>query len=387
VLHLVGLANRFAGTERAARMFESAPDVPDDGDADAQAADGVVCVTLAQFVGAYEPLTYVVERLLMTTALYTVTAPTSHGKTAFLVALALAVATGRKDILHVEVKQGRVAYLSYENSKDVQMRFMGALHELKIDADLLGREAMIIPAKAPPERIIAKLRRLSAPGAGGAFSLIVIDTLQAAFDGDDFNKAKQVLDLMRNTFRPLVALRGNPCVVVAAHPTKNADKDSLVLYGGGSILNEIDGNLTLWRDSATEIIELHWQRKWRGLHFGPMSFGLDLVDPPKALDDKGRIVRLPVLKPLTPVQRAQKAFKNVAPRVALLQAIVKNPAGSTVGWGREIGRDHSRVTRLLQDLQADGLTVKAGKKWTLTTKGQKRASELSPTSESSEEVV
>jgi hypothetical protein len=386
VLHLVGVANRFAGGQRAAHMFASAPEVPDDVDADGPATDSVDCVTLAEFVGAYEPLSYVAEGLLTTTALYTVTAPTSHGKTAFLVALALAIATGRKDILGLEVKQGRIAYLSYENSKDVQMRFMAALHGLKIDADVLGREVMIVPAKASPERIIAKLRRLSAPGEGGPFSLVVVDTLQAAFDGDDFNKAKQVLDLMRNAFRPLVALPGNPCVVVAAHPTKNADKTSLVPYGGGSIINEIDGNLTLWKDDRTEIVELHWQRKWRGLHFDPRSFVLDLVDPPKAVDDKGRIVRLPVLKPLTAAQRAQKAFKNVPPNIALLQAIVKNPAGSTVSWGRKIGRHHSNVSRLLKGLETDGLTVKAGDKWALTSKGRKRASEL-PLTESGEEVV
>jgi hypothetical protein len=214
-----------------------------------------------------------------------------------------------------------------------------------------------------------------------------VDTLQAAFDGDDFNKAKQVLDLMRNAFRPLVALHGNPCVVVAAHPTKNADRTSLVPYGGGSIINEIDGNLTLWKDDRTQVIELHWQRKWRGVNFDPRSFVLDLVDPPKAVDDKGRIVRLPVLKPLTAAQRAQKAFKNAAPSVALLQAIVKDPAGSTVSWGHEIGRDHSTVSRLLQELEAGGLAVKAGKKWALTPKGRKHGSKRASVIEDEDEAA
>jgi hypothetical protein len=35
----------------------------------------------------------------------------------------------------------------------------------------------------------------------------------------------------------------------------------VVPYGSGAILNEIDGNLTLWKKRETGVVSLHWQGK------------------------------------------------------------------------------------------------------------------------------
>src|ERR1700692_1714620 len=67
--------------------------------------------TAAEFCAEYVPLDYAVEGIVRTASLYCVTAPTGAGKTAFNVASALAVATGRTDILGRDVVHGRVAYL------------------------------------------------------------------------------------------------------------------------------------------------------------------------------------------------------------------------------------------------------------------------------------
>ena len=40
---------------------------------------------------------------------------------------------------------------------------------------------------------------------------------------------------------------GEPCVIVACHPVKNASDDNLIPRGGGAFLNEVDGNLTATR--------------------------------------------------------------------------------------------------------------------------------------------
>jgi hypothetical protein len=52
--------------------------------------------------------------------------------------------------------------------------------------------------------------------------------------------------------------------LVAAHPIKNAPEDNLMPYGSGAILNEVDGNLTLWKNPNTGIVSLYWQGKLRG---------------------------------------------------------------------------------------------------------------------------
>jgi hypothetical protein len=72
--------------------------------------------------------------------------------------------------------------------------------------------------------------------------------------------------------RPLTKIGGLPTVVVAAHPIKNAAEDNLLPYGSGAILNEVDGNLTLWKQPATGFVSLHWQGKLRGIDFEPVMF-------------------------------------------------------------------------------------------------------------------
>src|SRR5262245_62015671 len=53
---------------------------------------------------------------------------------------------------------------------------------------------------------------------------------------------------------------GNSCcrscahvTLVAAHPIKNAPEDNLLPYGSDAILNEVDGNLTLWKNPNTVV--------------------------------------------------------------------------------------------------------------------------------------
>ncbi|MFZ2105472.1 MAG: AAA family ATPase, partial [Roseiarcus sp.] len=80
----------------------------------------VVFKSASVFCGEYVPLSYTVEPIIRSSALYCLTAPTGAGKTAFMVITALAIATGRADILGREVVRGRVAYLACENPDDIR---------------------------------------------------------------------------------------------------------------------------------------------------------------------------------------------------------------------------------------------------------------------------
>src|SRR5262245_18637112 len=88
-------------------------------------------------------------------------------------------------------------------------------------------------------------------------------------------------------FRRLIdVVPGGPTVVVNGHPIKNASADNLLPAGGGTYLNEVDGNLTAARNDS--ITELHWQGKFRGPEFAPMGFLIKTVTHQDLKDGDGR---------------------------------------------------------------------------------------------------
>jgi hypothetical protein len=115
-----------------------------------------------------------------------------------------------------------------------------------------------VTVKATPERVFSALKKLS---RSGGIALIIVDTLAAYFDGTDINDNVAAGNFMRR-LRALTTILGHPAVVVPAHPIKGATQVSLSPYGGGAIVNEVDGNLTLWRQGNA--CKLHWQTKLRG---------------------------------------------------------------------------------------------------------------------------
>jgi len=99
---------------------------------------------IRDFCMGYQPMAYVIDGLVRAGYLYTMTASTGSGKTAFNVIAALAVATGREDILGREIEQGRVAYLVFENSDDVRMRFISAANRLSVDFDEIANAIEVL---------------------------------------------------------------------------------------------------------------------------------------------------------------------------------------------------------------------------------------------------
>ena len=134
-------------------------------------------------------------------------------------------------------------------------------------------------------------------------------------------------------FRPLAATSGLPVVLIAAHPPKQASDDSLIPYGGGSTLNEIDGNYTLSLDDSG-LYRFSWLGKIRGLPFDPLYFRIDKLDSPDVVTIEGARVQMPVMFPVDEegVEARQEAFAGRD--LSLLQAMAANPEGSIRKWAR-----------------------------------------------------
>jgi AAA domain len=137
----------------------------------------VVFKSASVFCAEYVPLSYTVEPIIRSSALYCLTAPTGAGKTAFKVITALAIATGRADILGREVGRGRVAYLACENPNDIRMRIMIAAYLLNIDIGEVDHRLVILDRREKPEDVHEELSRLARTEP---FAFILIDTLAAS---------------------------------------------------------------------------------------------------------------------------------------------------------------------------------------------------------------
>jgi 5S rRNA maturation endonuclease (ribonuclease M5) len=315
---------------------------------------------LAAFCGEYVPLAYAIEPIIRASSLYTLTARTGHGKTAFLVIVSLAIGTGRADVLELEITRGRVAFLTFENPDDVRMRFMIAAYALNIVLDEIGSGIVILDSRAKPEEVLADLAALA---EAEPFTLIIVDTFAAFFDGDDTNDATQGGEFMRR-IRPLTKLKGNLAVLVAAHPIKNAPEDNLLPYGSSAILNEVDG-------TTTGLVSLHWQGKLRGLDFEPINFRFENVSSPDVLDAKGRQILLPVMRPCDAQTAGQRETAEANLDLALLNAMIANPNGTQTDRTTAIGRTKGPTNHRLQKLKKLKLVEEWVGKWRLTEKGKK----------------
>ncbi len=351
-----------------------------------------------------QPLHYTIDRIVGGGRIYTATGPTNAGKTAWCTMAALAVATGRSDILGLDVERGRVLYLAIENPDDTVSRFTIAQRFYCIPDFTLRDRLFIVPVKATPEAVFAELKELA---KSGPFALVIVDTLAAYFDGTDLNNNVEGGNFIRR-LRALSTVLGNPAVVIPAHPIKGADQNKLSPYGGGAIVNEVDGNLTLWR--VGNACKLHWQTKFRGPDFDPVFFRFRKYECDKLHDAKGRRVIFPLLVPLTeePAKRlALPASARLQPRLhheqrrpredaaplrlrdlsqdrrqsarsddaspdaKLVRAMVANPKGTQQDWATATGVVKSNVNRRLMRLKREGLVHGADGRWTVTETGRR----------------
>jgi hypothetical protein len=323
--------------------------------------------TLKEFCAEFRPISYAVAGLMREGTLYTFTGRTGEGKTSFLVILALAIATGRKELIGRKVKTGRVAFCTAENPDDLRMRLMVACFILNIDIDVIDCDIMISDNRVTPEAITEWVK-----ASGETFTLIIVDTWQAYFDLKDANNPTQAVEFTRR-FRPLAGL-GSPVVVVAAHPVKNASDDNLLPYGGGSTLNEVDGNFTMLRDE-TGLYRFHWLGKIRGLPFDPLHFRIDKLDSPDVVTVEDVRVPMPVMFPIGEEDVEAREDRLAKRDLALLKAMAAEPTGSIRTWALGLNTTKRAVEMALKRLKKDRLVVTKARRWTLTKDGDRMVKE------------
>ncbi len=319
----------------------------------------------AAFVEGFTSPDYTLDGILRRGWLYTLTAPTGSGKTAITMRIAEAVALG-EPLLDIEVAQGAVLYLAGENPDDVRSRFIASLDERGIDAadvPIFFVDGVFSIRDNLPQ-IIADLE-----AAGIKFALAVVDTLAAYFDGDDPNNNAQQQHFATTVLRSLTRLPGNPTVIVPAHPVKNATKSNLVPMGGSALLNQVDGNLTAWRNDTT--IELHWQGKFRGAPFEPMHFELVGSTSDCLVDSRGRHMPTVLAKPLT-IQRGMSLANETEQREnRVLELIDNNPKVSERAIASDLGVSPSTANRIKSRLLERKWIKTEGRDLTLTADGRK----------------
>jgi len=224
-----------------------------------------------EFVGGFVPPDYLVDGLLQEAFLYSLTGATGAGKTAITLRLAASVALGVA-FANRETKKRRLLYFAAENPADVRMRWIALAEQMDFDPDTV--EVFFIEGSFKISQMGGKLRE-EAARHGGEFGLVIIDTGPVFYEGDDENNRTQQARHAAMLRELIDVIPGKPAVIANAHPVKNAAADNLLPAGGGSFLNQVDGNLTAAKTDNTT--ELHWQGKYRGVEFAPMHFMLRTV--------------------------------------------------------------------------------------------------------------
>ena len=233
-------------------------------------------VSAFQLLRDFKPIESIVDGLPTGRgALVSVTGPTGHGKTTVLTLLQIALCRGLK-FAGREVTQGSVLVLAGENPDDYTMRLAATAQDLGLRGAELARpppmgELLVISGTFSVPYEFEVLRQ-HFESLRTNLVAVFVDTSAAFYGGDDEND-NVAMRRHASALRELTTLPGRPTVFVLCHPTKNAQRDSLLPRGGGAFLAEVDANLTLWKDEAG-IITLHWSGKIRGPSFEPVRFEL-----------------------------------------------------------------------------------------------------------------
>lgn len=334
------------------------------------ASGGWQVQTAADFTADFVAPEYIMDGVIQRGRVYTLTAPTGSGKTAVMLYAAATIATGGQFCGH-EVEHGDVLFLAGENPDDVRARMIGTMefHQIDPTACRVHFIAGTFSIRADLEKLRAEAAKLP------DLKLVVIDTFAAYFDGEDENSNTQALDFAR-LVRRVAAFDQKPAVVMPSHPVKNATRANLTPKGGSSLLNEVDGNLTLWNDGG--ILSMHWQGKFRGAEFEAMQMELQRYESSMICDSQGRIIPTILAKPLGEMRAMQIATENLTQEDKTLLSIQDAPAISvrercvTAGVLLADGRAHkSKMDRILRKLSEQKLIRKFRTNWELTKDGER----------------
>ena len=341
-------------------------------DHDAKGEDSAnAFLSSAEFVASYVPPDYLIEGLLQRKFFYSITGKTGAGKTAIALLFCALVATGRV-LDGRQFERGRVLYLAGENPVDVQQRWIAMSQQMDFDADAV--EVHFIPGvfkiSAMQAAIAAEVEKL------GGVALVVIDTTAAYFEGDEENSNTQAGNYARMQRSLIDTLPGDPTILALCHPVKNAADDNLLPRGGGAYLNEVDGNLTALQDDG--VVQLHWQGKFRGPDFAPITFRLRSVTHERLKDSKGRLISTVVASHLS--ESGEKELRTVTldNENQVLRILANNEELSyaeiaeQAGWINKDGKPNKTAAfRMVRNLKKAKLVRQGRTGLELTEAGQK----------------
>ena len=282
----------------------------------------------AEFTRNYIPPDYLIDGLLQRRYCYSLTARTGSGKTAIVLALAAHVALGRP-LGEREIEKGRVLMFAGENADDVCARWIALGQNMDFDVEKI--DVHFVPGRFKITDLIEKIR--TEMEALGGCALLIIDTSAAYFEGDNENDNVQ-LGQHASNMREL-RIPGGPCTLINCHPPKDAADDNLLPRGGGAFLAEVDGNLTAVKNAMT--VKVHWQGKFRGPEFEPISFLLKTVTTERLRDSKGRPIWTVFAKFLSDEAGEQMANAARKDEDALLANIAQHGHGSVAVLAQRMG--------------------------------------------------
>jgi 5S rRNA maturation endonuclease (ribonuclease M5) len=364
------------GRDKLADVCLAAPLWERKTDDTTQTATPKLAVSSAEFVAGFSPPDYLIEGLLQRRFLYSLTAGTGTGKTAIALLLTIHVSQGR-NLGELEIAKGAVLYFAGENPDDVRMRWMAMTQH----TDALTPEDIDNVFFVPGVYKFSEIdQRIRGEMAEREIAFVVVDTSAAYFEDEDENNNVQVGAHARR-LRQLIQLEGGPTVFVCCHPVKHAGDDNLLPRGGGAFLAEVDGNLICKKNDSA--VEMHWQGKFRGPEFAPLTFRLETVTHERLKDTKGRTVPTVIAKLLSDEgkQEIEKAIRKDEDDVLL--SISQSPELSTagravaLGWYQRNGQAYKmRVHRAETALKGAKLIAKARNGWEITDKGKKEVARI-----------
>lgn len=382
----------FEQAEAAIRRFDESVIDKSLETAEQELADaGIERTCIGNMLTSLKPANYVIKGLLVRGYVYALTAGTGTGKTTLMANMAVSVAHG-KNFGPFQCKPGRVLYLAGENPPDVlfkvaaaaQTMLPGAMSVEGMAEALNGRIDIIDKAFSLMDMVDYIVKAYQ----DVEYDLVIVDTSQAYFGGTEANSNTDQKDHAL-AMRRLSQLRGSPCVVVPCHPTKGNStltaSSEVTPYGGGSFLNEVDGNLTLCRDTSaadlqegSTIISLHWYLKLRQTPFDAVKFILSGCSLPAFLDEDGKATVTVTAKHINTMtaERVMANTEDKKDRVLILLSGANLPNGGAItqgGIAGFLGVNQSTISRLVLDLRSEGLVAAKGLK--LTPAGRSRARE------------
>jgi hypothetical protein len=341
---------------------------------------GLLALRGGAFVRGFKPPEPVVEAIPATGLgrLVALTGPTGHGKTTLGAHLQVCIAAGLP-FADQDVMQGRVLVLCGENPDDYCLHLIGQMQDAGLEpADLDA--LLVVPSRFAIDHEFEQLEALVE--RFGDLTAVFVDTSAAFFLGADDNSNTDQLE-HASKLRRLTTLPGRPAVFVLCHPVKNAGRENLLPRGGGAFLNEVDANLTVWKDEAG-VVTLAWAGKMRGPNFDPLRFELQAVRLAGHPDAKGRASLSVVVRHLAD-ERAEQLQARAMDDEDLLLTVMQRKPNATVrelalacGWTSATAQPSaSRVDRRLRTLADKGLVEQDRRRtWRLTSKGSKEASLL-----------